>query len=143
MALPCVTVTSLILPLPQVPSSTRTVAPFLMSSGSCLTTTCAAHIPLAASTAANATDPVISVLMAPLVPRNCPVLKRDTAMVFHNLQSLTAAPARTLNVTFGSKASISACLQHVRFAGGLGKRVPVRNLFALRNKPRFCMMALP
>jgi hypothetical protein len=79
------------------------VAPFLMSSGSCLTTTCAAHIPLAASTAANATGPVTSVLMAPLVPRKCPVLKRDTAMVFHNLQSLTAAPARTLNVALDRK----------------------------------------
>lgn len=39
MALPCVTVTSLILPFPQVPSSTRTVAPFRISNGSCLTTT--------------------------------------------------------------------------------------------------------
>jgi hypothetical protein len=64
MALPCVTVTSLILPFPQVPSSTRTVAPFLMSSGSCLTTTWALQMPLAATIKTNAAVPVISTFMS-------------------------------------------------------------------------------
>jgi hypothetical protein len=64
-------------------------------------------------------------------------------MVFHNLQLLKATPARTLNFTFGSKASILACLQHLRLAGGLGMQGLHAELFALRNKPRFCMMALP
>jgi hypothetical protein len=49
MGLPCVTVTSLILPFPQVPSSTKTEVPFLMSKGSFLTTTWALQVPLAAT----------------------------------------------------------------------------------------------
>jgi hypothetical protein len=53
MALPCVTVTNLSLPFPQVPSSTRTVEPFLISSGSCLTTTWALQMPLTATNEKN------------------------------------------------------------------------------------------
>ena len=64
MALPCVTVTCLILPFPQVPSSTRTVAPFLMSSGSCLTTTWASQMPLAATIKINAAVPAINTFMS-------------------------------------------------------------------------------
>src|SRR3954453_21697443 len=53
MGLPCVTVTDLILPFPQLPSSTRTVVPLLRSIGSCLTTTWALAPTLAAT---NKTD---------------------------------------------------------------------------------------
>ena len=66
MALPCVTVASLIIPLP---SSTSTVAPFLMSSGSFLTTTWALQVPLAAADKINApASLVMGVLMSKGLP---------------------------------------------------------------------------
>ena len=61
MALPCVAVTSLIIPFGQVPSSTSTVAPFLMSNGSFLVMYWALQAPLAA---ANAASLVISDFMS-------------------------------------------------------------------------------
>ena len=64
MALPCVAVTSLIIPFGQVPSSTSTVAPFLMSSGSFLTTIWALQVPLAAANKINAASPVKSVFVS-------------------------------------------------------------------------------
>ena len=64
MALPCVAVTSLIIPFGQVPSSTSTVAPFRMSSGSFLTMIWALQVPLAAANKINAAGLVKSVFMS-------------------------------------------------------------------------------
>ena len=64
MALPCVAVTSLIIPFGQVPSSTSTVAPFLMSNGSFLVMYWALQAPLAAATKIKAASLVISDFMS-------------------------------------------------------------------------------
>ena len=64
MGLPCVAVTSLIIPFGQVPSSTSTVAPFLMSNGSFLVTTWALQVPLTAANKINAAGLIMCVFMS-------------------------------------------------------------------------------
>jgi hypothetical protein len=80
IGLPWITVKRLIMPLPQLPSSTSTVAPFLISSGSCLTTTCAWQAPSAAADRINIPSPVISAFMQTPI-RNCRMFRMaDTAV---------------------------------------------------------------
>ena len=105
--LPPVAAISLIFPCPHVPSSTRTVAPVLSwpSIGSCLTTTCAAHIPLAESKAANATDPVIS-FSWPLPSGAIARFRNEILLQFYtayNCQNATLA--WTLNIPSEQKPS--------------------------------------
>ena len=64
MGLPCVAVTSLIIPFGQVPSSTSTVAPFLMSNGSFLVTIWALQVPLTAANKINAAGLIMCVFMS-------------------------------------------------------------------------------
>ncbi len=100
MALPWVTVRSLMIPFGQVPSSTSTVAPFLMSNGSFLTTIWALQVPLAAANKINAANVVIDVFMSKA--HDAPVHQIRPSQIEKSVRSLTES-GLTWNASSGAR----------------------------------------